>query len=375
MQEVVRQLSKRLATKGHTVTVATRKTTARNSKNIEGVQIVEFDIRGNLVEGISGEVEKYQQFLLSSHFDIVTFFAAQQWATDLALPLLNQIKGKKVSVPTGYSGFYIDKYQGYYEQMKTWIHGFDMNVYLSENYRDINFAKANGITNTLVIPNGAAEDEFLHPKQIDIRRKFEMPSSHLLLLHIGSFTGIKGHREAIEIALKLRNQNITLLMIGNNLEKMKMVSLRYPIFSLRYLWNQLFGKKRIITTFISREETVAAYKTADLFLFPSNIECSPIVLFEAAAAKLPFASSDVGNASEIALWTEGGIVLPTQKNKSGYSYVSVNKSVKLVDDLLDNKSKRHAMGEAAFANWKSKFSWEIIAKTYENMYLTLINAA
>jgi glycosyltransferase involved in cell wall biosynthesis len=52
-------------------------------------------------------------------------------------------------------------------------------------------------------------------------------------------------------------------------------------------------------TSLSRIETLAAYHQADLFLFPSNIECSPLVLFESIASKTPFLTTDVGNAKEI----------------------------------------------------------------------------
>ena len=69
----------------------------------------------------------------------------------------------------------------------------------------------------------------------------------------------------------------------------------------------LFKNKnmRILILNIDREETVAFYQTADLFLFPSNIECSPIVLFEAMASKTPFLVTDVGNSKEIISWSEG----------------------------------------------------------------------
>src|ERR1044071_2995636 len=106
MQEVVRQLSERMAANGHEVTVATRKHPSRDFKNYKGVNIKEFDISGILVTGIKGETEKYEHFLLNNDFDVITFFAAQQWATDLALPILDKIKAKKVNVPTGYSGFF-----------------------------------------------------------------------------------------------------------------------------------------------------------------------------------------------------------------------------------------------------------------------------
>src|SRR6266567_1231523 len=85
MQEVVKQLSERLVELGHDVTVATTKLSERKEKIINGVKISEFDVSGNLVRGLKGDIEKYENFLIESDFDVVVNFAAQQWATDISL--------------------------------------------------------------------------------------------------------------------------------------------------------------------------------------------------------------------------------------------------------------------------------------------------
>ena len=59
---------------------------------------------------------------------------------------------------------------------------------------------------------------------------------------------------------------------------------------------------------VRQREVVEAFFAADLFLFPSLIECSPLVLFEAAAAGTPFIATDVGNSREIAEWTGAGLI-------------------------------------------------------------------
>src|SRR5581483_11017062 len=82
-QEVVRQLSERMAAMGHSVTVATTRLPARASTTINGVRIEEFDIEGNAVRGLRGEVDRYKRFLLESKFDVVMNYAAQEWAADL----------------------------------------------------------------------------------------------------------------------------------------------------------------------------------------------------------------------------------------------------------------------------------------------------
>jgi glycosyltransferase involved in cell wall biosynthesis len=371
MQEVVKQLSERLVALGHQVTVVTRKNPERKFTEFNGVKIKDFEIGGNTVNGIEGDEEGYRNYLLNSDFDIVTFFAAQQWATDVALPILDQIKGKKVSVPTGYSGLYNPQYKTYFENMKVWIRGYDMNVYLSDDYRDINFARENKIAKTIIIPNGAAADEFLPDNGISIRKKLNIPETNFLILLVGGYSGAKGHKEAAKIFLRSKLKNATLLMIGNKYEYFRRQYIKEPLFGLlRFL--KLGSSKQIIFGHYTRPETVSAYKEADLFLFPSNIECSPIVLFEAMASKTPFLTTDVGNSPEIIQWSGGGMLLPTSKDNRGYSHAKISGSVKIVNELFANKQKRDELAKKGFEAWQQKFSWEIIAKKYEELYKSLI---
>jgi len=372
MQEVVKQLSERLVKLGHDVTVLTRFNENRKSEELNGVKIISFNIIGNPKKIESSDDQKYVDFLLNINADVITFFAAQQWATNLALPILNKINAKKVSVPTGYSGLYWEEFKDYFKDMKTWIHNYDMNVYLSNDYRDINFARENNVTKITIIPNGAAADEFLPDSKINIRKELNIPKDDFLLLLVGSYTGWKGHKEAVEIFLKSKIKRGTLLMIGNNYEYFKRQYFKQPKLAWLTFINKLSGNKKIIFNYLSREQTVAAYKQADLFLFPSNIECSPIVLFECAASKLPFLASEVGNSKEIAEWTKGGLILPTVIDENGFSHVKINNSVEMLNDFYLNSTKREKMATDAFLIWQQKYSWEIIAKEYEKLYLNLI---
>lgn len=370
---MVKQLSERLAAMGHAVMVATRKHPDRTFSELNGVKVISFDIEGNLVNGIKGsDVKAYEALLLDNDFDVITFFAAQQWATDLALPLLRQIRARKVSVPTGYSGLYWPGYEPYFEKMKTWILDYDMNVYLSDDYRDINFARANGVTKTILIPNGASAGEFLPPPSQNVRSMLNMGKGDFLILHVGSFTGWKGHLDAVRIFLRSDMRNATLLMIGNNHAAFRRQSLRKPWLVLRMWYNRLVYNKRVVAAFYPREVTVDAYKESDLFLFPSNIECSPIVLFECAASRLPFMATRVGNSEEIASWTGGGVIMPTRVDEKGFSHAEIKGSAELLDRLHHDAILRKRMGDEAFAAWQEKYSWEAIAKEYEKMYLSLL---
>lgn len=373
MQEVVKQISERLAANGHEVYVATRKVPERGSKNINGVEIVDFNISGNFVRGLTGDVEKYKEFLLTNKFDVITNFAAQQWATDIMLPVLDQIDAVKVFVPTGFSGFYEPSYTTYFELMKNWIHKYDMNFFLSDNYRDVNFAKDNGVEKRMLVPNGADEREFLKESKLSIREQLNIPEDYFLVFHVGSHTGQKGHREAIEIFEKANIKKAAFIICGNSHGGGCTGSCELKTKEFNENKKNLSDEKMLINTFLTRDQTVEAYKQSDVFLFPSNIECSPITLFECMAAKLPYLVTDVGNSKEITEWSNGGVVLKTQiDSTTGYSLVDIDSAASNLEDLFSSKEIRKSYGENGHNAWKEKFMWKEIADTYEKTYEKLI---
>lgn len=368
MQEVVKQISERLAALGHEVTVATSKNTKSRPDIINKVKIKEFEISGNLANGLKGNILNYQNFVLKSDFDIMTNFAAQQWATDALLDILEDIKAKKVFVPTGFSALYNNSYKKYFEGMKQWIKQYDVNIFLSYKYRDIQFAKKNGVKKNKFIPNGAAEEEFLVKTSSDLRKRLGIPSNHFLILHVGSHTGMKGHRETIEIFQQSKIKNSTLLIIGNSFGGGCTTECMYKSKISMLLPSRFLDDKKIIITSLSRNETVEAYLESELFLFPSYIECSPIVLFECMASKTPFLTSDVGNSREILSWSKAGLILPTNKDEKGFSNVKIKESVAILEKIFLDKKTRNKMQINGYNAWKNKFTWEKIAKQYESLY-------
>jgi len=371
MAEVVRQLSERLAAAGHEVTVAAGAHPDRRDTVINGVRVVSFHISGNAVRGYHGSLEHYQKFLMDFDCDVMTHFAAQQWATDLALPLLPRIRAKKqVFVPTGFSALHEPAYSGYFEQMKGWLRQYDATVFHSNNYRDIEFARACGATKLSVIPNGADEREFLTEPTIDIRARLGIPPGRLVILHVGSHTGVKGHAEAIKIFRRARLRDATLVIVGRKGQCER--SCRLSALAFRVNPMSVLKRKRLVVVRLSRPETVAAHQGADLFLFPSNIECSPIVLFESMASRTPFLTTDVGNAREIVEWSGGGVLLPTETLPGGNSKADIGGSARLLEELAADPERRHDLAENGFRAWQDRFTWRRIADQYQTLYDRLL---
>jgi glycosyltransferase involved in cell wall biosynthesis len=117
---------------------------------------------------------------------------------------------------------------------------------------------------------------------------------------------------------------------------------------------------------------VAALRDADLMLMCSQIECSPVVLFEAAAAGLPFIAVDVGNSVEIIDWTRGGILAESTRTRRGIVHANTEAVASGIDLLWLSASKRQRLGEAGAHAWRSKFTWEVIASDYGALYERLV---
>ena len=132
------------------------------------------------------------------------------------------------------------------------------------------------------------------------------------------------------------------------------------------------GKKRVLLLDVPRAEALAAYKAADLFIFGSHLECSPLVLFEAVASRTPFISIACGNAEEIAAWTGGGVIVPTTRNGDGTVWAEPRAVAGMIEELLRDDGGRRNMAEAGFSAWQERFTWDRVADQYERLYQTLV---
>jgi glycosyltransferase involved in cell wall biosynthesis len=468
VQEVMKQLAERMVQRGHQVTVATTRLAEREFSSLNGVEIVGFDIAGNLARGMSGEVERYREFVRSFPCDALMVKAAQQWTFDALWPVLDDIACRKVFIPCGFSGLYEPMYQSYFEQLPSILRKWDHLVFYAECYRDVDFARAHGLDHFTILPNGASETEFNAAPDPAFRQRHGIPHDSFLLLTVGSLTGMKGHREVAEAFTRLKlppGRHATLLLNGNEPPKppiavpaaaapapgaaaqvapgvltravrvyraeglggvgervgrfllrpvrMGARAARIPLKIVRSVrhegmaataqkihrgvyertrqrgvwklvperwhpahtysvaqWLQAAnrsdpGRKLAMHTNFARAELVQAYMAADLFLFASNIEYSPLVLYEAAAAGTPFLTVPVGNSEEIARWTGAGVVCPAARDDRGYTRAKPAELAQAIEALAHDPVRLRRLGRTGRQRWHDNFTWQVIAGRYE----------
>lgn len=123
--------------------------------------------------------------------------------------------------------------------------------------------------------------------------------------------------------------------------------------------------KQVLKTHMSREDTVQAFMAADLFVFASHVEYSPLVLYEAAASGTPFLSVPVGNSDEIVRWTGGGQLCPAERDGRGYTRVDPAVLAAEIERMMADPELLRRLGAAGREAWRTTYNWSAIARRYE----------
>ncbi len=217
-----------------------------------------------------------------------------------------------------------------------------------------------------VIKNGVDLDEF-NNSSIDFRLKYKIDKNTPVLLCVANFFPGKGQEHLLEIADILKTkykQDFILVFIYSTTgipvvddiaEKIKREA-SYCGFKVKFLKD------------ISREDTVAAFKNTDLFVFASQKEVSPLVILESMAAKTTWVSTPVGNVPSLS----GGIVVPlVAKDRTGnvkYGIDEYQLFAKTIYEALQNKELLVENGENGYKFVKENHNWDIICQQYYKVF-------
>jgi glycosyltransferase involved in cell wall biosynthesis len=98
------------------------------------------------------------------------------------------------------------------------------------------------------------------------------------------------------------------------------------------------------------------------------VESFGIVLIEAAASATPFISVACGSAEEIAAWTDAGEVVPSERRSDGRVIADPQLLAERISALWHDAPRRRRMADAGRAAWFREFTWDRIAKRYEDVY-------
>lgn len=188
------------------------------------------------------------------------------------------------------------------------------------------------------IPNGIDLEKF-KPQGEKINLGLPKP----IISSVGALTWYKHHEKVIKAVGRLGYGSV--LIIGNGPEKQK----------LRELGNKIIGERFKIIT-LPYKDMPALYRSCNLFTLPSwNREAFGIVYLEALASGLGVVAPDDESRKEIV--GDGGLFVKVD-DLSAYAK-SIKKAL-----IFDWSKQARAQAE--------KFSWEKIARDYEELMLNII---
>lgn len=346
------KIASELVRRGHEVNVYT--SSARSSKPFEivqGIRIHRFPIAWfgttrpwypspEVIPAILAEALRGIDIIHTFHF--VTYHA-----------LLGTIVGRLMRIPVVLTASY-HPWKGVYEQTLGLAVLRSANVVVAQcdQERD-ELRQWIGSEKIHQIPCGIDPKMYSFPTDVArFRREHRIGENDRLVLYVGNFGGRKSILSLVRVMqwVLVSVPNAKLLLIGDGTGVNGIVKLAQKLGILDHL---------VILVHVSDEELYAAYRSADVFAFPSLDESFGIALVEAAASGLPIVSTRVGIAPQIVTEGVNGYICETCDSTFAKRLTTVlterthEKAARNIRDTIIDKYRWASVADAVEALYKS----------------------
>jgi glycosyltransferase involved in cell wall biosynthesis len=349
-ERVAQRVAEGLAARGHDVHVLSgRLDGVAPVERRGGVTVHRVALAGNEARGIRGDGAQVLDLIDRVAPDVVFNYAAQTWATDCCLPVLERReRPRMVMAPCGFSGLRARPYAGYFARMPEILRAYDALIFPSERYQDWRFAHDAGASPIYIVRNGA------DPPETGERIR-STGGTGALVVTVGSHVLSKGH-PAFARAIRALGRE-------RRLRGVIVAPPRRGLQALRGCHAYCHARARAqhnLSVLDGSPPGVAAdaIAGADLFLFTSVLESGPLVVLEAMAAATPWVSYEVGHVRELA----GGLV-------AGGGFADLLAKAR---EILDGRHPE--LGAEGRAAWQARHRWEPLVADYERAFTEVLAA-
>ncbi len=220
----------------------------------------------------------------------------------------------------------------------------------------LELAEQAGVRRAIYIPNAvsASSPGLLPPRQADLRAKLGIAARPTVLLYT-RFVEFRVGRvlDVLEGIVSKLNET-TLLVVGEGLEGEDEELAR--LAADRGLRDNV-----LFAGWVRPEELPGYFQAADVAIYPLddtllNRSKCPMKLLDLLAAGVPVVADRVGQAAEYVVDGRTGLLVDPGEHRC---------MVDAVVSLLGSPERRHALGEAARADARARWSWEVWAPKVE----------
>ena len=228
-------------------------------------------------------------------------------------------------------------------------------VAIAEEVRN-SIQKLYGYPNPPLIPNGIPTDEYAPDpdRRVQWRQAHGIEPRATVLTHVGRFALPKNHALLIEAFAQVRASTPLYLLLvgGGELEG----AVREQVAQL--------GLEARVRFLGIRADVADILRASDVFVLSSLWEGNPLSVMEAMAAGLPVVSTMVGGVPELVRNGETGLLVPSE---------DAGALMRAVQALVDDSSRRQAMGAAARQHAVAHFDIRHTVRGYEQLYERLLS--
>lgn len=351
---VVKYLAEGLSSKGHDVSIAT--TSYKDEPlidNINGVKVYRFNMHKDWKHSYVGDKSKYIEFVLNFNADVTILECSQCITTDVVLPYLDSIKGKKVFHSHGFSGLELKPVEWKGDLKHTigntinWLESlfyfnftfkkvaplFNASLCLSEVDSSRDYLKK--YCSSCYVLDNAADNMFFDPQVIvpDSLSKYTRLKNKEYIMCCANYSVVKNQKDMITQYFKSESsKNVSLVCIGSQPN-----AYYQECVKLTDVLKHKYGERDVHLLYgVNRTDIPSIMNGAKLYLVSSRYEQYSISIIEAMSQGLPFISMNTGNAR----------ILP-----GGYTINDIDEMHIMIDTLLSDQAmyKRYSDSGKDFA--------------------------